>query len=62
VEFLLQLCKQIQNGTALGSQLLTASQLVALDKEDGGVRPIVVGDIIYRLVAKVILRKQFAID
>jgi hypothetical protein len=62
VEFLLQLCKQIQNGSALESQLLTASCLVALDKEDNGVRPIAVGDMIYRLVAKVILRKQFATD
>jgi hypothetical protein len=62
VEFLLQLCKQIQNGSAPGSQLLTASRLVALDKEDNGVRPIAVGDMIYRLVAKVILRKQFATD
>jgi hypothetical protein len=62
VEFLLQLCKQIQNGSAPGSQLLIASRLVALDKEDNGVRPIAVGDMIYRLVAKVILRKQFATD
>ncbi|KAG9994761.1 hypothetical protein KCU78_g18276, partial [Aureobasidium melanogenum] len=62
VEFLVQLCKQIQNGTAPGSQLLTASRLVALDKEDGGVRPIAVGELIYRLVAKVLLRKQFATE
>ena len=62
VEFLVQLCKQIQNGTAPGNQLLTASRLVALDKEDGGVRPIAVGELIYRLVAKVLLRKQFATD
>ncbi|KAH0409586.1 hypothetical protein KCU90_g20718, partial [Aureobasidium melanogenum] len=62
VEFLAQLCKQIQNGTAPGSQLLTASRLVALDKEDGGVRPIAVGELIYRLVAKVLLRKQFVTD
>ncbi|KAG9631283.1 hypothetical protein KCU64_g16723, partial [Aureobasidium melanogenum] len=62
VEFLVQLCKQIQNGTAPGSQLLTASRLVALDKEDGGVRPIAVGELIYRLVAKVLLRKQFVVD
>ena len=62
VEFLLQLCKQIQNGSAPGNQLLTASRLVALDKEDNGVRPIAVGEMVYRLVAKVILRKQFATD
>jgi hypothetical protein len=62
VEFLVQLCKQVQNGTAPGNQLLTASRLVALDKEDGGVRPIAVGELIYRLVAKVLLRKLFATD
>ena len=62
VEFLVQLCKQVQNGTAPGNQLLTASRLVALDKEDGGVRPIAVGELIYRLVAKVLLRKLFATE
>ncbi|KAG9665767.1 hypothetical protein KCU87_g10155, partial [Aureobasidium melanogenum] len=45
VDFLTHLCKQVQNGLAPGSQLLTASRLVALDKEDNGVRPIAVGEL-----------------
>jgi hypothetical protein len=53
VDFLTHLCRQVQNGLAPGNQLLTASRLVALDKEDNGIRPIAVRELIYRLVAKV---------
>ncbi|TPX50498.1 hypothetical protein SeMB42_g02211, partial [Synchytrium endobioticum] len=58
LEFLVLLCKMLQLGTAPGKALLTASRLIALNKEDGGVRPIAVGEIIYRLMAKVVLKKS----
>lgn len=59
LDFLAKLCRQFQLGTAPGVQLLTASRLIALEKDDGGVRPIAVGELIYRLLAKVALRKSF---
>jgi hypothetical protein len=43
-------------GTAPGQAMLCASRLTPLRKSDGGLRPIVVGDMIYRLVTKAIIR------
>ena len=49
-------------GTAPGRKFLTSSRLIALDKPDGGVRPITVGDLVYRLCAKAIIRGSFKTD
>lgn len=43
-------------GTALGQAMLCVSRLTPLRKSDGGLRPIAVGDMIYRLVTKAIIR------
>jgi hypothetical protein len=53
---LLLLCHQIAQGTAPGRDMLCSSRLVALDKPNGGIRPVAVGDIIYRLCAKLLLQ------
>ncbi|KAF1807891.1 hypothetical protein P152DRAFT_377032, partial [Eremomyces bilateralis CBS 781.70] len=58
--FLELLGKQIVQGTAHGRDLLLAARLVALTKEDGGLRPIAVGDLLYRVVAKAILRENYS--
>ena len=49
-------------GTAPGRSFLCTSRLIALDKPDGGVRPIAVGELIYRLCTKAILRHSFRPD
>lgn len=54
-----QLTNAILKGTAHGRLLLTASHLVSLSKKDGGIRPIAVGDLIYRIAAKSILQTHF---
>lgn len=54
-----QLTNAILNGTAHGKLLLTASHLICLSKKDGGIRPIAVGDLIYRIAAKSILQTHF---
>jgi hypothetical protein len=46
----------IMAGTAPGQAMLCASRLTPLRKPDGGLRPIAVGDMIYRLASKAILR------
>jgi hypothetical protein len=46
----------VLNGTAPGQSMLCASRLTPLAKPDGGVRPIAVGELLYRLCVKVILR------
>ena len=45
-----------------GQSLLTAAALTPLIKATGGIRPIAVGDLVYRLCAKAILRKVFKPD
>jgi hypothetical protein len=45
----------IRQGTAPGHNLLCASRLIGLDKRKGGVRPIAIGDFIYRVALKAIL-------
>jgi hypothetical protein len=46
----------ILNGSAPGQSMLCASRLTPLAKPDGGVRPIAVGELLYRLCVKAILR------
>ena len=52
----------IGQGTAPCRDLLVASRLTPLAKNDGGLRPIAVGDIIYRLATKTLLRHHFKPD
>jgi len=59
IAFLTCLTGMIGQGTAPGQSMLCASRLTPLAKQDGGVRPIAVGDLIYRLSAKVLLRHHF---
>ena len=59
-KFLLQLTRQIANGAAPGQQMLCASRLLALEKPGGGVRPLGVGELIYRLAMKAILAVGFS--
>jgi hypothetical protein len=54
--FLLLLTRQVAQGTAPGRRLLCMSRLTPLLKSDGGIRPIAVGELIYRLVGKVLVR------
>jgi hypothetical protein len=49
------LSDMIRQGTAPGSELLCASRLIGLQKPNGGVRPIAIGDLIYRTALKAIL-------
>ena len=60
MQMLVLLCRMFQLGTLPGKQLLLVSRLIALDKPEGGVRPIAVGELVYRLMAKVALSKSFA--
>lgn len=52
----------VAQGSAPGQQLLCASRLTPLAKPDGGVRPIAVGELLFRLIAKVLLRHYFKPD
>ena len=54
-ELLRLLADMIRQGTAPGRDLLTASRLIALKKKDGGIRPIAIGDMLYRVATKTIL-------
>jgi hypothetical protein len=53
------LADMIRQGTAPGSHLLCASRLIALRKPDGGIRPIAIGDLLYRVALKAILTTSF---
>jgi hypothetical protein len=55
VPFLRLLADMIRQGTAPGASLLCASRLIALEKPGGGLRPIAIGDLVYRIAAKAIL-------
>jgi hypothetical protein len=46
----------VLQGSAPGQSMLCTSRLTPLAKPDGGIRPIAVGELLYRLVVKVILR------
>lgn len=52
----------IAAGKVPAQPMLCSSRLVALFKPDGGYRPIEVGDIIYRLATKAILRHSMPPD
>jgi hypothetical protein len=56
VAFLLLLTRQVAQGTAPARQLLCMSRLTPLLKADGGIRPIAVGELIYRLIGKILVR------
>ena len=62
VAMLTCLTGMIGQGTAPGRSMLAASRLTLLEKKDGGHRPIDVGDLIYRLCTKVLLRHHFKAD
>jgi hypothetical protein len=49
----------IRQGTAPGVELLCASRLIPFAKENNGVRPIAVGDLVYRVALKAILTTSF---
>jgi hypothetical protein len=55
-QMLLLLTHQIAQGTAPGRDMLCSSKLVALEKPAGGIRPVAVGDMIYRLCTKILLQ------
>ena len=42
--------------------MLCANRLTPLSKNDGGTRPIAVGEVMYRLASKALLRKAFKAD
>jgi len=62
IEFLTTLTGMVGQGSAPGQSMLCASRLTPLLKKDGGLRPIAVGDLLYRLVTKVLLRHHFKPD
>ena len=62
VDFLTALTAGISANTAPGSSLLCASRLTPLTKATGGIRPIAVGELFYRLVAKVLQKHVFKTD
>jgi len=61
-KMLVVLTSMILAGNAPAQGLLCSSRLVALEKPDGGVRPIAVGELIYRLCTKAVLRTTFKPD
>jgi hypothetical protein len=58
--FLRLLADMIRQGTAPGAPLLCASRLIGLGKPDGGIRPIAIGDLIYRVAMKAILITSYS--
>jgi hypothetical protein len=52
----------IAAGTAPGQSMLCSPRLTALLKPDGGYRPIAVGELVYRLCTKTLLRHSFRPD
>jgi hypothetical protein len=59
VAFVSVLAGLVAQGSAPGHQLLCASRLTPLVKSGGGIRPIAVGELLFRLLAKVLLRHYF---
>lgn len=49
----------IAKGTAPRNQILGASRLIALSKSGGGIRPIAIPDLFYRISYKTILKANF---
>lgn len=50
------LCSEIAAGTAPVPELFCASVLVAIPKKDGKVRPLAIGELVYRVLFKLLLR------
>lgn len=59
LDFLRLLTDMIRQGTAPGRDLLCASRLVALTKPDNSIRPIAIGDLVYRIAVRAILGQMF---
>jgi len=62
LDLLTSLTSSIGSNTAPGASMLCTGRLTPLFKSDDGIRPIVVGELIYRLAAKSLLRKAFKPD
>ncbi|KIR97648.1 hypothetical protein L804_04788 [Cryptococcus deuterogattii 2001/935-1] len=62
LKFLQLLCASIANNTVLGRAMLGTSRLIPLKKEDGSVRRIAVGELIYRLCVKALIAAHFQTD
>jgi hypothetical protein len=62
LHFLVTLTGQIAVGTAPGRDLLCAARLTPLIKPDGGIRPVAVGELFYRLAMKAIFATNFRSD
>jgi hypothetical protein len=62
MEMIHSLCTMMVSGTAPGQEMLCSSRLVALAKPGGGIRPIAVGELLYRLCTKAILRHSLKPD
>ena len=60
LEFVTTLVGSINAGTAPGRDMLCACRLIPLSKSGGGVRPIAVGETLYRLAMKAIQEKRLA--
>jgi hypothetical protein len=60
--FMVSLTAAMAKGTAPGADMLCTSRLTPLSKPDGGVRPIAVGELFYRLATKTILKTSFKPD
>ena len=61
-QFLQLLCAAIAKNTAPGRSMLRTSRLIPLKKDDGSIRPIAVGELIYRLCAKALIISHFQPD
>jgi len=62
LHFLVTLTGQIAVGTAPGRSLLCAARLTPLVKKDGGIRPVAVGELFYRLAMKAIFATNYKVD
>jgi hypothetical protein len=62
LRFLHTLTSTIAAGTAQGKSLLCAARLTPLLKPDGGIRPVAVGELFYRLAMKAIFTSNFRRD
>ncbi|KAJ0133614.1 hypothetical protein HZ326_21771 [Fusarium oxysporum f. sp. albedinis] len=60
IAFLRLVSDMIRQGTAPGADLLCASRLIGLEKLDGGIRPFAIGDLIYKVAMKAILKTSFS--
>ena len=59
VDFVVEMAHRMQRGTFTVWELLCTSRLTPLKKATGGLRPIAVGELLYRLCGKALVRKLF---